>query len=150
MIEIVFRNGEVAHYKPDEYTEYRLCGRLFVVIYEKQWIGIYNLDDIVSVEIGTVEDAEKGNSDYTYIGHLKEKEDVIRVGDEVEYECGGEKIRFIVTGVKDSTAYGFRQLMEYDDVTDVGEYCDVEDLRKTGRHFDEVAELLKKMKENKS
>ena len=79
MIEIIFRNGEIKQYKPDEYTEYRLCGRLFVVIYEKQWIGIYNLDDIVSVEIGTVEDAEKGNSDYTYIGHLKENKELEEV-----------------------------------------------------------------------
>ena len=80
----------------------------------------------------------------------KKQKDEIRVGDEVEYECGGEKIRFIVTGVKDSTAYGFRQLMEYEDVSDVGEYCDIEDLWKTGRHFDEIEELLKKMKEGKS
>ena len=79
-----------------------------------------------------------------YDAWKKEKEE-IRIGDEVEYEYGGEKIRFIVTGVKYSTAYGFRQIMEYEDVSDVGEYCDVDALQKTGRHFPEVAELLKKM-----
>lgn len=77
----------------------------------------------------------------------KKQKDEVSVGDEVEYEYGGEKIRFIVTGVKDSTAYGFRQIMEYEDVSDVGEYCDVDVLQKTGRRFPEVVELLKKMRD---
>ena len=70
----------------------------------------------------------------------------IRVGDEVEYDGCGEMVRFVVTGIKDSTAYGFRKMYEYDDVSDVGEYCDIDMLKKTGRHFDEVAKLLKKMR----
>lgn len=75
----------------------------------------------------------------------KKKKEEIRVGDEVEYECDGI-VRFVVTGIKNSTAYGFRQMYEYDDVSDVGEYCDIDMLKKTGRHFPEVAELLKKMR----
>ena len=66
----------------------------------------------------------------------------IRVGDEVEYECDGI-VRFVVTGFCGETAFGFKHQCDYDDV---GEYCDIEDLRKTGRHFPEVAELLKKMR----
>ena len=74
----------------------------------------------------------------------KKQKDEIRVGDEVEYECGGDIVRFVVTGFRGERAFGFKNQCEYDDV---GEYCDIEDLWKTGRHFDEVAELLKKMKD---
>ena len=35
------------------------------------------------------------------------------------------------------------------DYDDIGEYCDIDMLTKTGRHFDEVEELLKKMGEKK-
>ena len=51
MIEIVFRNGEVAHYKPSEYTEYRYDGKYFIVIKDCQWIGFYNLDCVECIEI---------------------------------------------------------------------------------------------------
>ena len=51
MIEIVFRNGEVAHYKPSEYTEYRYDGKYFIVIKDCQWIGFYNLDCVECIEV---------------------------------------------------------------------------------------------------
>lgn len=51
MIEIVFRNGDMAHYKPDEYTDYKYDGKYFIVIYEKQWIGFYNLDCVEYIEV---------------------------------------------------------------------------------------------------
>ena len=51
MIEIVFKNGDMAHYHPTEYTDYKYDGKYFIVIYEKQWIGLYNLDSIEYVEI---------------------------------------------------------------------------------------------------
>lgn len=73
----------------------------------------------------------------------RKQKDEIRVGDEVEYECDGI-VRFVVTGFCGETAFGFKYQCDYDDV---GEYCDIEDLRKTGRHFDEVAELLEKMRD---
>lgn len=72
------------------------------------------------------------------------KRDEIRVGDEVEYTGCNETVRFVVTGIVGERAYGFKHTCEYDDA---GEYCDIDMLRKTGRHFDEVEELLKKMKE---
>lgn len=68
----------------------------------------------------------------------------IHIGDEVEYECCDELVRFIVTGICGRTAYGFKISCDYDDV---GEYCDIEDLRKTGRSFHEIADALKKMGE---
>ena len=57
-IEIQFRNGNVARYKPHEYTEYKYDGKCFIVINEKQWIGMYNLDCIEYVEV-TEEEAEE-------------------------------------------------------------------------------------------
>lgn len=55
MIEIVFRNGDMAHYDMDAYTDYKYDSRYFIVIYDKQWIGLYNLD---AVEYITIERAE--------------------------------------------------------------------------------------------
>lgn len=65
-ITIDFKNGEICHYKPDEYTDYYYDKKYFIVIKDKQWIGLYNLDEIRYVEIGTVEDAEKSNDGYTF------------------------------------------------------------------------------------
>lgn len=78
---------------------------------------------------------------------LKKFENEIRVGDEVEYSCLGGTHRFVVFGVESTivgnTAYGFKYPCDYNDV---GEYCKIDMLTKTGRHFPEVEELLKKMK----
>lgn len=51
MIEIVFKNGDMAHYKPNEYTDYKYDGKYFIVIYEKQWVGFYNLDCVEYIEV---------------------------------------------------------------------------------------------------
>ena len=61
MIEIVFKNGDMVHYKPDQYTDYRYDGKYFIVIYEKQWIGFYNLDcvEYIQCERSKDEDSEK-------------------------------------------------------------------------------------------
>ena len=60
-ITIVFRNGNVCHYSPSEYTDYKYDGKYFIVIYEKQWIGFYNLDCVEYIEVSSIESAEKGN-----------------------------------------------------------------------------------------
>lgn len=51
MIEIVFRNGDICYYNPDEYTEYKYDGRCFIVIRDEQWIGFYNLDCVKYIEV---------------------------------------------------------------------------------------------------
>ena len=51
MIEIVFKNGDMAHYIPEAYTDYKYDGKYFIVIYEKQWIGFYNLDCVEYIEV---------------------------------------------------------------------------------------------------
>lgn len=55
-IIIVFRNGDTFHYKQEEYTDYRYDGKYFIVIYEKQWIGFYNLDAVEFITVGEQED----------------------------------------------------------------------------------------------
>jgi len=57
-ITIDFKNGEICHYSPDEYTDYQYDKKYFIVIRDKQWIGFYNLDEIRYIEISTVEEAE--------------------------------------------------------------------------------------------
>lgn len=51
MIEIVFRNGNMSHYEPDDYTDYKYDGKYFIVIRDKQWIGFYNLDAVECIEV---------------------------------------------------------------------------------------------------
>ena len=60
-ITIVFQNGNMCHYSPSEYTDYKYDGKYFIVIYEKQWIGFYNLDCVEYIEVSSIEAAEKGN-----------------------------------------------------------------------------------------
>lgn len=57
-IIILFKNGDVCHYAPNEYDDYRYDGKYFKVIKDKQWIRFYNLDVIQYIEIGTIEDVE--------------------------------------------------------------------------------------------
>lgn len=52
---ISFKDGEYAKYKPDEYTDYYYDKVCFVVIRDKQWIGIYNIDEIKWIEVVTDE-----------------------------------------------------------------------------------------------
>lgn len=51
MIEIILANGDVRTWDTDEYSEYDVKGRFFVIISGEQWIGMYALDQIVSVEV---------------------------------------------------------------------------------------------------
>ncbi len=52
MIRIVFKNGEVVKWKKKKkYTDYRYDGRYFIVIRDKQWVGLYNLDCVATIEI---------------------------------------------------------------------------------------------------
>lgn len=52
IITIVFKNGDMVHYLPEEYTDYRYDGKYFIVIRDKQWIGFYNLDCVEYIEVG--------------------------------------------------------------------------------------------------
>lgn len=49
MIKIVFRNGSVVKWKKKQWTDYKYDGRCFIVIKKEQWVGIYNMDNIISI-----------------------------------------------------------------------------------------------------
>lgn len=51
MIEIVFQNGDMTSYKPDDYTDYKYDGKYFIVIYEQQWVGLFNLSCVEYITI---------------------------------------------------------------------------------------------------
>lgn len=51
MIKILLTNGETRKWSKGEFTEYDIKGRFFVVIDNEQWVGMYALDSIVSVEV---------------------------------------------------------------------------------------------------
>lgn len=51
MIKITLTNGDVREWERNEYTEYDIKGRFFVVLYEDQLVGMYAMDSIVSVEV---------------------------------------------------------------------------------------------------
>ena len=62
-IIIDFKNGEMCHYKPQEYTDYRYDGKYFIVINDKQWVGFYNLDEVRYIEVESIDEAERGNQE---------------------------------------------------------------------------------------
>ena len=51
MIEIKFKSGHhnIVTWSKDNYTDYKYDGRCFIVIKNDQWIGIYNMDSIISI-----------------------------------------------------------------------------------------------------
>lgn len=49
MIRITFRNGNTAKWKKKEYTDYKYDGKAFIIIRDGEWVGIYNMDSIISV-----------------------------------------------------------------------------------------------------
>ena len=51
MIEIAFKDGNFITYKSEEYTDYIYDGKMFIVIFDKQWIGFYNMEYIMYIEI---------------------------------------------------------------------------------------------------
>ena len=59
MIEIVFQNGDIASYKPDEYTDYKYDGKYFIVMNDKMWIGFYNLAVIEYITIEYIKEDER-------------------------------------------------------------------------------------------
>ena len=50
-LKITFQDGTQKTYKSKQFTDYTYDRKCFVVIKKKQWIGIYNLDCIESIEV---------------------------------------------------------------------------------------------------
>lgn len=51
MIKITFVDDSYRIYERFEYTTYSLNNGSFIVIRDKKWIGIYNMDNIKKVEV---------------------------------------------------------------------------------------------------
>lgn len=51
MINITLSNGAFIQWKEDQYTDYMYDGKCFIIIKGAQWIGIYNLDFVRSIEV---------------------------------------------------------------------------------------------------
>ena len=54
LIEICEDEYKEVIWKDEEYTEYKYDGKCFIIIKEQQWVGIYNMDNVVSVVISPV------------------------------------------------------------------------------------------------
>ena len=51
MIKIIFTNSYECKWNENQYTDYKYDGKCFIVINGKQWVGIYNINSIVSIVI---------------------------------------------------------------------------------------------------
>lgn len=52
MIRIKFKSGEIYEWADGSYKEYKYDGKCFIVVGASQSIGIYNMDSILSAEVG--------------------------------------------------------------------------------------------------
>lgn len=51
MIKVLLANGETRVWNKNEYTEYMIKGKFFVVINDGQYVGMYSVDHVVSVDV---------------------------------------------------------------------------------------------------
>ncbi|MDU2692783.1 MAG: hypothetical protein E7C39_01490 [Intestinibacter bartlettii] len=49
MIKIVMSNSEEVVWKSDEYDNYIYDGKFFIIKKGHQWVGMYNLDYVISI-----------------------------------------------------------------------------------------------------
>ncbi len=49
MIKIVLKNACVVKWKKGDFTDYKYDGKCFIIIKDEKWVGIYNMDSIISV-----------------------------------------------------------------------------------------------------
>ena len=50
-ITIIFKDGKAVRWKKKDFTDYWYDGKCFIVIRKRQWVGIYNLDELESVTV---------------------------------------------------------------------------------------------------
>lgn len=51
MIRIILKNGEKVEWERKNYDDYKYDGKCFIIVKECQWVGIYNMDSIISVVV---------------------------------------------------------------------------------------------------
>ena len=60
VLEIVFKNSETCYWGEDEYTDYKYDGKCIIIIKDKDWVALYNMDCVLSfVKKGDGENGEK-------------------------------------------------------------------------------------------
>lgn len=50
-ITITFTNGDNVMWQAPDWTDYKYDGKFFIVINEGAWVGLYNLNNIIAVEV---------------------------------------------------------------------------------------------------
>lgn len=51
MIKITMSNSQEVEWSKEEYTDYLYDGKSFIIIKNNKWVGIYNLDYIISIVV---------------------------------------------------------------------------------------------------
>ena len=51
IIQITMANGSYICWNKDQYTDYLYDGKIFAVIRDSQWVGIYNIDRVQEIRI---------------------------------------------------------------------------------------------------
>lgn len=51
MIKITMRNGKKVEWGQEKYSDYKYDGKFFIIIKNGEWIGFYNLNDVISIVI---------------------------------------------------------------------------------------------------
>ena len=51
MLNITLSNGAFIQWNKDQFTDYMYDGKCFIVIKGSQWVGIYNMNFVRSVEV---------------------------------------------------------------------------------------------------
>lgn len=51
MIQITFNSGAFIAWEKEQYTDYMYDGKCFIIIKGCQWVGIYNISAIRSIEV---------------------------------------------------------------------------------------------------
>ena len=51
VIIIRFKNGNSATWTQDEWDDYSYDGKAFIIKKDREWVGIYNFDSVISVVI---------------------------------------------------------------------------------------------------
>ena len=51
MIKITLINSDECKWTKEQYTDYKYDGKCFIVVNGEQWVGIYNMDSIISIVV---------------------------------------------------------------------------------------------------
>lgn len=50
-ITIIMRNGHIYNWELPRFSDYMYTDKLFVVLDNEQWVGIYNINEVEAIEI---------------------------------------------------------------------------------------------------